>query len=65
MQKKELLSKINVQLKSEFIGLERIIDEVLDLLMPWFLFPDAQLRPTIINMWGLTGKENRTCKQDR
>ncbi|MBP9192280.1 MAG: hypothetical protein KBF96_06995 [Ignavibacteria bacterium] len=53
--KKELLSKINVQLKSEFIGLERIIDEVLDLLMPWFLFPDAQLRPTIINMWGLTG----------
>jgi cell division protease FtsH len=23
--------------------------------MPWFLFPDAQLRPTIINMWGLTG----------
>jgi len=23
--------------------------------MPWYLFPEAQLRPTIINLWGLTG----------
>lgn len=54
-EKKEKLSVVKAQLKAEFIGLEKIIDEVIDLLMPWFIFPDAQLRPTIINMWGLTG----------
>jgi hypothetical protein len=55
LEKKEKLSAVKTQLKSEFIGLQKIIDEVIDLLMPWFLFPDAQLRPTLINMWGLTG----------
>lgn len=55
LHKKELLIQLKYKLKSEFIGLEIIIDEVVDLLMPWFLFPEAQLRPTIINMWGLTG----------
>ncbi len=55
LEKKEKLFGVKAQLKTEFIGLEKIIDEVIDLLMPWFLFPDAQLRPTIINMWGLTG----------
>lgn len=55
IEKKEKLLAVKKQLKTEFIGLESIIDEVVDLLMPWYLFPDAQLRPTIINMWGLTG----------
>lgn len=55
LEKKEKLSAVKAQLKLEFVGLEQIIDEVIDLAMPWFLFPDAQLRPTIINMWGLTG----------
>jgi hypothetical protein len=55
LEKKEKLSAVKTQLKSEFIGLQKIIYEVIDLLMPWFLFPDAQLRPTLINMWGLTG----------
>lgn len=53
--KKEQLIQVKETLKKEFVGLELIIDELIDLLMPWFLFPDAQLRPTIINMWGLTG----------
>jgi cell division protease FtsH len=54
-QKKQQLIMVKETLNKEFIGLEIIIDELIDLLMPWFLFPDAQLRPTIINMWGLTG----------
>lgn len=54
-EKKQQLIQVKTTLKKEFVGLELIIDEVIDLLMPWFLFPDAQLRPTIINMWGLTG----------
>ena len=42
-------------LKQKFLGLDEIIDEVISLMMPWYLFPDAQLRPTIVNLWGLTG----------
>lgn len=55
LERKEKLLEIKGLLKKEFIGLQDVIDEVMDLLMPWYLFPDAQLRPTIINMWGLTG----------
>lgn len=55
LRKKEILNELKTLLKNEFIGLELIINEVIDLLTPWYLFPDAQLRPTIINMWGLTG----------
>lgn len=43
------------KLKEKFLGLDYVIDEVFSLMMPWFLFPDAQLRPTVINLWGLTG----------
>lgn len=55
LEKKKKLFEVKAELNAEFIGLEKIIDEVMDLLMPWYLFPEAQLRPTIINMWGLTG----------
>lgn len=53
--KKQKLTEVRSGLKAEFIGLDAIIDEVVDLITPWYLFPDAQFRPTIINMWGLTG----------
>ncbi len=55
LERKRKLVEVSTKLNEEFVGLERIIDEAMDLVMPWFLFPDAQLRPTIINMWGLTG----------
>ena len=43
------------QLKEEFIGLDHIIDEIQTLIMPWYVFPEAQRRPTVVNLWGLTG----------
>lgn len=54
-EKKKKLETITSQLKVRFIGLDSIIDEVISLMMPWYLFPEAQLRPTVINLWGLTG----------
>lgn len=54
-EKKKKLEVITCQLKERFIGLDSIIDEVISLMMPWYLFPEAQLRPTVINLWGLTG----------
>jgi cell division protease FtsH len=55
IQKKEFISTMAMKLKAEFIGLDGIIDEVLSLISPWYFFPEAQVRPTIINLWGLTG----------
>ncbi|MBT1685202.1 ATP-dependent metallopeptidase FtsH/Yme1/Tma family protein [Dawidia soli] len=44
-----------VSLKEKFLGLDAVIDEVTSLMIPWYLFPGAQQRPTVINLWGLTG----------
>jgi cell division protease FtsH len=53
--RKEVLENAKSELKKEFEGLDDIIDEIIDLMEPWFLFPDGQVRPTIINLWGMTG----------
>ncbi len=53
--KKKSLSKAVVQLKKEFVGIDGIIDELADVILPWWLFPENQLRPLIINLWGMTG----------
>lgn len=55
LEKKEQVNEIAMILKQEFIGIDKVIDEVCRLILPWYLFPDAQLRPTVINLWGLTG----------
>ncbi len=54
-QKTELLKLAAVQLKKEFIGIDGIIDEVIDVMLPWWVFPNYQMRPLIINLWGMTG----------
>lgn len=55
IEKKQRLADIARVLKQRFLGLDDVIDEVIALMMPWYLFPHAQLRPTTINLWGLTG----------
>jgi len=55
IEKKQKLRQVGVALQERFLGLDAIIEEVISLIMPWYLFPDAQLRPTVINLWGLTG----------
>jgi hypothetical protein len=53
--KRQNLEQVAAALKERFLGLDTVIDEVISLMMPWYLFPEAQLRPTVINLWGLTG----------
>ena len=53
--RKQKLDDLKAALREKFLGLDDVIDEVISLMMPWYLFPEAQLRPTIINLWGLTG----------
>lgn len=52
--KNDKLNLVKDTLKQEFVGLNEIIDEICNLIEPWYLFPNAQIRPTIINLWGLT-----------
>lgn len=52
---KKVLENTATQLKKEFIGLDHIIDEIIDNISSWFLFPEVQLRPLVINLWGMTG----------
>jgi hypothetical protein len=42
-------------LKSEFFGIGDIIDNVTQLMEPWLAIPESQTKPTIINLWGMTG----------
>jgi hypothetical protein len=54
-EKRNLLNNACADLKKEFIGLDKIIDEIADIMLPWWLFPQHQMRPLIINLWGMTG----------
>lgn len=49
------LNNTKASLKLEFIGLDNIIDELCNAIESWYLFPNAQVRPTIVNLWGMTG----------
>ena len=55
LEKKEILNQAKINLKKEFVGIDDVIDELIDNIQSWYLFPEGQIRPTIINLWGLTG----------
>ncbi len=55
LKKAEVLKYAKSKLKEEFIGIDNIIDEVINLISSWYLFPDLQERPVVVNLWGLTG----------
>lgn len=42
-------------LRKVFIGIDQQIDQVIDAIRTWYLFPGVQKRPTVINLWGMTG----------
>lgn len=49
------VEEVRHTLKREFIGIDHIIDRILDAVLPWLVLPQINGRPTIINLWGLTG----------
>lgn len=42
-------------LKTEFIGIDGIIDDLINYFQIWYLMPEILNRPIIINLWGMTG----------
>lgn len=51
----KLLNSSRDVLKSEFIGLDDIIDRIIECVTPWYLTPDVINRPVVISLWGMTG----------
>jgi cell division protease FtsH len=54
-KERKILEAARIQLKTEFVGIDDVIDRILDLTSTWYLLPEMQMRPLIINLWGLTG----------
>ena len=53
--KNELVNKAIITLKKEFVGIDKQIDEIMASVRSWYLFPELQSRPVIVNIWGLSG----------
>jgi len=55
LKKRARLERTKSVLKTEFIGINQVIDTLIDAISAWYLTPELQDRPTVINLWGLTG----------
>jgi len=55
LEKQNILENAREILKTEFIGINKIIDAVIDNVSSWYFLSDIQEKPVVINLWGLTG----------
>jgi hypothetical protein len=53
--RKKVLENAKKELKKYFIGIDDIIDDLMDYIQVWYLMPELLNRPVIINLWGMTG----------
>jgi Peptidase family M41/ATPase family associated with various cellular activities (AAA) len=53
--KKQILDNAKKELKTYFIGIDHIIDDLMDYIQIWYLIPELLSRPVIVNLWGMTG----------
>jgi cell division protease FtsH len=49
------LELLRVKLKEDFVGIDEIIDSLLDYIQVWYLMPEILTRPIIVCLWGMTG----------
>jgi hypothetical protein len=54
-ERKNTLELARVELKQYFVGIDEIIDSLLDYIQIWYLLPELLSRPIIVNLWGMTG----------
>lgn len=56
--KKEKLQHLRTsiqKLKTEFVGLDDILDQLQEVITSWYVTPEVIERPVIVNLWGMTG----------
>lgn len=49
-KKQNELDIIASKLKQDFIGLNNIIDQIIENIKVWYIFPELQIRPTICSL---------------
>jgi cell division protease FtsH len=49
------LPAVAAQLKQELIGIDAVIDRVIESVRAWYVLPQIVTRPVIVCLWGLTG----------
>jgi len=54
-QRREALEKLRARLKNDFVGIDDIIDNLLDYIQIWYLMPEILTRPIVVCLWGMTG----------
>ena len=42
-------------MKEQFVGIDTVIDALLEYIQVWYLGPELLTRPIIVNLWGMTG----------
>lgn len=55
LEKIKRVEETKIILKKEFIGLDNIIDKIIQLVTPWYITPEIIKRPVVISLWGMTG----------
>ena len=54
-ERKDKLEFVKKELKKKFIGIDGVIDKIIDNISLWYITPEIQFRPLIISLWGITG----------
>lgn len=54
-EKKKILTKVRVKLKKHYRGIDEQIDMLIDSISGWYLGTTVGDRPTIVNIWSITG----------
>ena len=49
------LQTVAAQLKQELVGIDAVIDRVIESVRAWYVLPQIVTRPVIVCLWGLTG----------
>lgn len=50
-----VLETVKNRLKQDFVGIDDIIDNLIDYIRIWYLIPEILTRPIIVCLWGMTG----------
>jgi len=53
--RQDALEMLRTRLKSDFVGIDEIIDNLLDYIQIWYLVPEILTRPIVVCLWGMTG----------
>ncbi len=55
LERQQRLYQVREHLKASFIGIDSVIDELIESVRVWYVMPELLTRPVIVCLWGMTG----------